>query len=118
MLHDWVAEVSRLASYSSPAPPHMSQNMDIVRATSQWDVVALSKNEVALIRSLGSRDEGVHQQNVLQNLELSATLILAILNVSIPLQPSFMFTDKASLSGLQLRGRCIIQGTPTTVCHK
>jgi len=49
---------------------------------SQWDVAASTKNELTLVNIFYSKNKDIHRQNVLQNLKVSAMILLAMLNVS------------------------------------
>jgi len=78
-----VNKIQTLASSISSDKPDVDNTSDAVVTTSQWDVVALTKNELSLLSSTYSRSESIHRQSALQNMELCAMVLLAMLNVCI-----------------------------------
>jgi len=105
----------------SSEKPDVDNPSDTVMTTSQWDVVALTKNELSLLTSAYSRSESIHRQSALQNMELCAMVLLAMLNVCIHfvvylilLISDIFFKNK---SGLHIEWNIKLQSPFGSVCH-
>jgi len=80
ILNNWVAVVQSLSTTTNSQTS--SADSSITALPSQWDVAASAKNELTLVNVFYSRNKDIHQQSVLQNLEVTAMILLAMLNVS------------------------------------
>ena len=82
ILNNWVAVVQSLSTSTNSQTS--STESSVIALSSQWDVAASSKNELTLVNMFYSRNKDIHRQSVLQNLEVTAMILLAMLNVSSP----------------------------------
>ena len=80
ILNNWVAVVQSLSTTTNSQTS--SADSSITALPSQWDVAASAKNELTLVNVFYSRNKDIHWQSVLQNLEVTAMILLAMLNVS------------------------------------
>jgi len=82
ILNNWVAVVQSLSTSTNSQTS--STESSVVTLSSQWDVASSAKNELTLVNMFYSRNKDIHRQSVLQNLEVTAMILLAMLNVSSP----------------------------------
>jgi len=79
ILNDWVTVVQSLSASTYPQTSSAESSMLVL--PSCLDVAESTKNELTLVNVFHSKNKYIHWENVLQNLEVFAMILLAMLNV-------------------------------------